>query len=189
MKIAITGGIGSGKTHVCALLEKYGIKVYDCDSAAKRLMRSSPELQQALTDTVGMNVFPNGILDKAMLSKFIVSSDENARKIDEVVHPAVACDFINSGCDWIESAILFESGFDKRIKPDYVVCVTAPMNIRLERIMRRDNLTHAKAMEWINRQMGQEEKLAKSDFEILNDGEADLESQIKEIFRQINNKS
>lgn len=170
MRIAITGGIGSGKSYVCRQLSKQGIRVYDCDKAAKRLMQSSPELQRALTELVGKEVFPGGELDKDVLRRFLMASDENAQKVDDVVHPVVAEDFLQSDYEWMESAILFDSGFDKRIHFDYIICVTAPLEVRIERIMKRDGISREKAMEWINRQMPQEEKARRSDYVIENDG-------------------
>lgn len=186
MFIAITGGIGSGKSYVCRLLKEKGIMVYDCDKAAKRLMRTDRQLQRQLSQTVGRDVFPEGQLDKALLSRFIVASEENALAIDEIVHPAVARDFMASGLEWLESAILFESGFYTRVPFDYVVCVTAPLEVRIERVMNRDNLTRKKALEWIARQMSQEEKASRADFVVSNDGEADLAEQIESILETIN---
>lgn len=185
MLIAITGGIGSGKSYVCRLLEERGIQVYDCDRAAKRLMRSSHELQQELSRTVGEEVFPEGQLDKALLSRYIVASEDNAQRIDAVVHPAVARDFMESQMEWLESAILFESGFYARVPFDYIVCVCAPLEVRIQRVMKRDNITREKALEWIDRQMSQEEKAEKSDFCIINDGEADLAEQIESMLETI----
>lgn len=185
MFIAITGGIGSGKSYVCRLLEERGIKVYDCDKAAKRLMRTDRRLQQRLSQTVGQEVFPDGQLDKALLSRFIIASESNALAIDDVVHPAVAEDFMSSGLEWLESAILFESGFYARVPFDYVVCVTAPLEVRIERVMKRDSLTREEALEWIARQMSQEEKASRADFVVNNDGEADLAEQIESILETI----
>lgn len=188
MVIAITGGIGSGKSYVCSLLEQRGISVYDCDFAAKRLMRESKSLQRRLTETVGEEVFPNGKLDKALLSRFIVASEANTQKVNAVVHPAVADDFMASGLEWFESAILFESGFVSRVHIDYIVCVVAPLEERVSRIMRRDSISRDKALEWINRQMSQEEKAVKADFCIINDRENDLDAQIDRLLEEINNK-
>ncbi len=186
MKIALTGGIGSGKSFVCRLLEKRGIGVYDCDEAAKRLMRTSLAMQRELSEVVGKDVFPNGILDKRALSEFIVASETNVRTVNDIVHPAVARDFLCSGYDWLESAILFDSGFDSRIQFDYVVCVTAPLEVRIERIMTRDGVTREQALGWIGRQMAQEEKLRRSDFEIKNSGQTDLDEQIDNLLQSVN---
>ena len=90
MKYAITGGIGSGKSYVCSKLKDYGIEVYDCDAAAKRLMRTDKALQKRLSDAVGTEVFPAGQLDKAVLAKFLLSSEANNRIVNSIVHPAVA---------------------------------------------------------------------------------------------------
>lgn len=111
MKIAITGGIGSGKSYVCRLLEQRGIAVYDCDAAAKRLMRTSTTLQQQLKTLVGDAVYSaDGVLQKPVLAEFLLASEANKLAINDIVHPAVATDFATSGQQWLESAILFESG-------------------------------------------------------------------------------
>jgi dephospho-CoA kinase len=110
MRIAITGGIGSGKSYVCKRLENYGLQVYDCDAAAKRLMRTSPELQKQLSELVGEDVYINKVLNKAALAKYLLESESHAKAIDNIVHPAVAADFLSSGLSWMECAILFESG-------------------------------------------------------------------------------
>lgn len=184
MKIAITGGIGSGKSHVCQLLAGYGIKVYDCDAAAKRLMASSPPLQARLQELVG-GVYINKVLQKSVLAQYLLASDANKQAVDNVVHPAVAADFMASGLEWLESAILFDSGFYRRVSFDYVVCVSAPIEVRVERIVRRDNTTRERALQWIGRQMPQEQVERLSDFVIRNDGRSNVNQQIENILKQI----
>ncbi len=181
MRTAITGGIGSGKSHVCHLLAKRGIQVYDCDAAAKRLMRDDETLRQQLTQLVGEGTYINKVLQKAVLAKFLLASKANKQAVNAVVHPAVARDFMQSDYQWLESAILFDSGFDRRVPFDRIVCVTAPTDIRVERIMRRDNISREKALEWINCQMSQDEMARRSDFVITNDGKEDLEKQIDKL--------
>lgn len=188
MRVAITGGIGSGKSHVCRLLAKRGIKVYDCDAAAERLIQDDVQLYRELSDLVGPDVYSGGVLQKAVLAKYLLMSEHNKQAINNVVHPAVARDFINSDYTWLESAILFESGFNNRVSFDFVVCVCAPLDVRIARVMRRDNTTFEKTMEWINRQMPQEAVAERSDFIIENDGRKDLEVQIDQLLIQINNK-
>lgn len=187
-KVAITGGIGTGKSYVCALLRKHGIQVYDCDAGAKRLMRSSMTIRRQLCQLVGEEVYQNGILQKQVLASFLLQSHEHALAIDEIVHPAVARDFESSGMDWIESAIFFDSGFWQRVSVDKVVCVTAPLEVRLHRIMERDHITREKAMAWVQRQWPQEDVVAHSDFEIVNDGQCDLEEQIDLLLKTIYKK-
>ncbi len=172
MKTGITGGIGSGKSYVCKLLAQRGIEVYDCDAAAKRLIRTSLHLRQQLKALIGS-------LDKAAISRFLLASEENQQAVNAIVHPAVFQDFEESGMLWMESAILFESGADKLV--DRVVVVTAPEEIRIERVMQRDGITREKALQWIARQWPQEQVKARADFEIINDGHADLNSQIERL--------
>ena len=178
MRVAITGGIGSGKSFVCKRLEAFGIKVYDCDAAAKRLMRTSSALQRDLCRLVGDDVYVDGVLQKQVLAKFLLASEDNKQAVNQIIHPAVARDFECSGYEWLESAILFDSGFDRRIHFDYIVCVSAPLEIRIQRVMNRDGISREKTMEWISRQLPQEEVLKRADFEIVNDGMEDIDEQI-----------
>ena len=192
MKVAITGGIGSGKSFVCSLLKKRGIAVYDCDAAAKRLMRTSPELQQQLIELIGLEAYgasktskasmpsePSMTLNKAEVARFLLASPENAQALDAIVHPAVARDFVASGQQWMECAILYESGFDRLV--DKVIVVTAPLEVRIQRVMQRDSISREKTLEWMGRQWSQEEVLRHADYEIVNDGNADLEQQIDDF--------
>ncbi len=183
VKVAVTGGIGSGKSYVCRLIERRGIHVYDCDSAAKRIMASSDEIKAALCRVVGDDVLSEGRIDKAVLASYLLKSEKNAQQINRIVHPAVAEYFISSGYSWMECAILFSSGFDKLV--DKVVCVTAPLEVRVDRIVRRDNISRDNALEWIGRQMPQEKVKTLSDYEIVNDGVLDVDIQIDKILASI----
>ena len=179
MKIGITGGIGSGKSFVCNMLREQGFKVYDCDTAAKRIMRQSAEVRQALTSLIGHDAYEGTVPNKARIAAFILSDGSNAGMVNAIVHPAVAKDFQESGIDFMECALLFQSGFDALV--DKKVCVTAPLDTRIERIMKRDSIPYEKAMEWIKCQMPQEEMAERSDVVIINDGIADLKPQTDRI--------
>lgn len=199
LRIAITGGIGSGKSYICRLLhESFGISVYDCDAAAKRLMRTSPLLRRQLTELIGPEAYlPNGakglqkpdepLLNKAAVARFLLSSAENAKAIDDIVHPAVADDFLQSTYQWLESAILFQSGFDRRVHFDAIVCVTAPEEVRIQRIMVRDGISRERAEQWLSGQWPQEEVIRRSDYEIINDCQRPLLSQIERIIEKLKN--
>ena len=176
IKIGITGGIGSGTSFVCRLLEQRGIEVYDCDAAAKRLIRTSTRLRQQLKELIGS-------LQKADISRFLLASEENQQAVNVIVHPAVFQDFEASGMQWMESAILYESGADRLV--DKVVVVTAPEEVRIQRVMNRDNITREKALQWIARQWHQELVRERADFEIVNDGKADLEKQIEKLLKTL----
>lgn len=179
--VALTGGIGSGKSYVCQLLKQHGIIVYDCDEAAKRLMREDGQLQQQLIQLVGSDVYEGAELQKSVLAQFLLASETNKQAVNDIVHPAVATDFLQSSLQWVESAILFDAHFDRRIKPDMVICVTAPLQIRVERIMLRDAISREKATAWIKSQISQEEMVRLSDVELVNDGKANLPQQIEKI--------
>ena len=181
--MAITGGIGSGKSYVCRLLEQQGITVYDCDAAAKRLMRTSATLRQQLCQLIGNDAYNSDGLNKAAVARFLLASDDNARAIDAIVHPAVAADFINSGARWMECAILFESGFNRLV--DRTIVVTAPEQLRIERIMQRDGITAEKARQWLGKQWPQDEVRRLADYEIVNDGQQPLLPQIETIIQSI----
>lgn len=189
MKIGIAGGIGSGKSYVCQRIRQQGFEVYDCDDAAKRLIRTSPEIRQQLTALIGPEVYTDDVegepvLNKAVVAKFLLTSESNAQAIDRIVHPAVFKDFIESGLQWMESALMFESGIYKLV--DKVVAVVAPKEIRIRRVMERDHISREKVLEWMNRQMDQKEIIHRADYVIINDGETDIDQQLENIIRQCN---
>lgn len=186
MRIAITGGIGSGKSYVADLLRARGIDVYDCDAAAKRLMRTSDNLKTRLQQLVGDNVYEDGQLQKRVLATYILTGEQEKQAVNDIVHPAVAADFMASGQSWLESAILFESRFDKRVPFDRTVCVSAPREVRIGRIMQRDHISREKAEAWIDAQMPQSETEHRCDYVILNDGQHDLDQQITAIINKTN---
>ena len=179
MKIGITGGIGSGKSYVCQRLKAHGIDVYDCDAAAKRLIRTSTTIRQQLTALIGPEVYIGDQLDKAVVAHFLLESEANAKAIDQIVHPAVFRDFEESGMEWMESAILYESGINQLV--DRVIVVTAPEEVRIQRVMQRDGISREKTLQWIQRQWPQEEVRQRADYEIINDGKADIDEQIARL--------
>lgn len=172
MKIGITGGIGSGKSYVCQLLRAHSIEVYDCDQAAKRIICTSDDVRQQLLQLIGS-------LEKSDIARFLLESESNAKQIDAIVHPAVFRDFEESGFQWMESAILYESGAYQLV--DRVVVVTAPEEVRIQRVMQRDGISREKALQWMQRQWPQAELLRRADYEIVNDGLTDLNSQIEKL--------
>lgn len=184
MKIAITGGIGSGKSYVCRRLARLGIDIYDCDAAAKRLLHTSDEIKAALSRLIGQGTYTaDGLLNKAVVARFLLASEANARAIDDIVHPAVARDFEQSGKVWMECAILYESNFDRLV--DKVIVVTAPEELRIKRVVTRDGITPAKVREWMGRQWPQEKVRWRADYEITNDEVHDVDEQINEIINKL----
>lgn len=183
--IGITGGIGSGKSYVSHLLQKRGVCVYDCDSAAARLMLHHRPLAEAINTLVGSTVICQEAIDKAALRQFLLSSPNHHAALNALVHPYVAKDLLSSGCQWFESAILFDSGFHRLVPLRAAVCVTAPLEVRIRRIMERNGTDRQQALQWIDRQWPQETVLTHCQYVICNDGSTDLNPQIDLILKQI----
>lgn len=182
LKIGITGGIGSGKTFICKLFEALGIPVYNADEEAKRLMNSDARIKEKLIEQFGEATYKEGRLDRAFLADMVFSDKEKLELLNSIVHPIV----IQEAKDWAErqttryslkeAALLFESGSYKDL--DYTILVTAPMDIRIQRVIERDGATEQQVRERINKQLSDEEKLQLADFVIINDGITPLLPQV-----------
>lgn len=193
IKIGITGGIGSGKSVVATLLRLYGIPVYIADEESKRLTNSSPVIRRALVDLVGEAVYDaDGKLDKPRLANFIFGQPDHLARVNAIIHPEVNRDFL----DWserqekafcaIESAILFESGFDRIV--DVKLMVLAPLEIRLERAIARDHALREALERRIKSQMADEEKALRSDYVIHNDDRQALIPQVENFIGWLKNR-
>ena len=176
MRYCLTGGIGAGKSYVCSLLREKGIEIYDTDNAAKKLIAQSPEIRQQLKELIGG-------LDKQTIAAFLLKSEENKLAINSIVHPAVIKDFLDSGYEWMECAIIYEAHLEQYV--DKVIAVTAPREVRIERIMSRDGISRKEAEQWIDAQYPQEKVAERADFVIDNDGIKDLQKQIEEIWQRL----
>ena len=188
--IAITGGIGSGKSYVSALLEKAGIPVYNADTESKRLTTENAEIRCGLVNLLGEEVYAEGVLNKPMLASYLFANAENAARVNAIIHPCVKKDFkqwmemhAESELVALESAILYESGFDDVV--DTVVVVYAPKELRLKRAMLRDAASREQIEARMNAQMDDEEKCRKADFVVYNDGTLPLEEQLTSVINQI----
>ena len=176
MRYCLTGGIGAGKSYVCSLLREKGIEIYDTDNAAKRLIAQSPEIRLQLKELIGG-------LDKQTIAAFLLKSEENKLAINSIVHPAVIKDFLDSGYEWMECAIIYEAHLEQYV--DKVIAVTAPREVRIDRIMSRDGITRKEAEQWIDAQYPQEKVAERADFVIINDGNKDLQKQIEELWQRL----
>ena len=189
MKIlGITGGIGSGKSFVCSVMrEEFHIPVYDCDAEAKRLMNADASICQELSQLVGEQVLDSeGHINRHELASYLFASDEHADQVNAIVHPVVRHDF-HQWCSAqqaqvvaMESAILYESGFDAEV--DSVVFVDAPIADRLARAARRDQCSETEVR---NRMARQSDSLARrcASWVIFNDKNTTRETIIKQLKR------
>ena len=190
-RIGLTGGIGSGKTCVSKVFQKLGIPIFNADKIAKEYMQSSDKLKEAIKEIFGNNVIKKGILQNKILAEIVFNDNEKLIQLNRLVHPFVLEIFDkwqkkqNAFFVLKEAAILFESGAYKKL--DAVICVSAPMRVKIERVMKRDNCTKKEVLKRMNNQMVENEKEKLSDFVILNDGKERLLPQILDIFDRINN--
>ena len=183
IRIAITGGIGSGKSYVSDLLEKRGIPIYNADNESKRLTVSDMNIREGLIELLGEEVYKEGMLNKPLLASYLFASSENAAKVNGIIHPRVKADFLqwvdehrHVGVVGLESAILYESGFDDVV--DAVVMVYAPESLRLQRAMKRDQASETQVRARMAAQMDDEEKRRRADYVVMNDGSISLEEQL-----------
>ena len=166
--IGLTGGIGSGKTYRARRLEAMGAPVYYSDAAAKRLINEDAQLQQQISALLGTDVFKDGIYQTQLVASRVFADQSLLQQLNQIVHPAV----IEDAMRWIEnhqhekllvieSALLFESGLDSLC--DQVVCITAPEDLCIERVMARDGVSKAQVRERMSKQMPDEERQQRSD--------------------------
>lgn len=190
ISIAITGGIGSGKTFVSNLLKERGIPIYNSDDEAKRLMVSDEGIRRDLMALLGEDVYQGDVLNKPLLVSYLFADAGNAARINAIVHPRVRADFsrwLSEHQDvevaGLECAILYEAGFENTV--DKVVMVYAPESLRIERAMKRDNATESQIRARIAAQMDDEEKSRRSDYVIYTDGRFSVEEQLSDLIKHL----
>ena len=193
ISIAITGGIGSGKSYISNILQEYGIPIYNTDDEAKRLMVSDEGIRHDLVTLLGEEVYANGQLNKPVLASYLFSSPENASRVNAIIHPRVKEDFkrwlgeqAETEIAAFESAILYEAGFEDTV--DAVLMVFAPRELKLERAMNRDKATREQIEARMSAQMEDEEKCRRADFVVYNDGTLPLDEQLTSFINQLKKK-
>lgn len=182
IKIGITGGIGSGKSVVASLLDLSGIPVYIADTESKRLTETSPVIREQLTALLGNDLYTEKGLNKKRLASSIFNSPDTLRQVNAIIHPEVNRDFSawadqqRSPFCAIESAILFESGFDRFV--DLSLMVYAPLELRIRRALCRDAVSRSEVIARIESQLPDEIKKERSDYTVYNDDRQALIPQI-----------
>ena len=189
-KVGITGGIGSGKTMVCKIFEVLGVPVYYADFHAKRLMETDPGIRQELVRFFGPSVVSNGKINREKLAQIIFNDRDALNSVNNIVHPAVRKDFIAwesrmTEHDYIieEAAILFESGAYKLL--NFNIAVSAPEELRISRVMARDNVSREAVLRRISNQMTEQERIKLADDIILNDESELLIPQILSLHKKL----
>ncbi len=195
IKVGITGGIGSGKTTVCKIFELLGIPVYYADDRAKWLMVNNSDIIHQLKDAFGKEVyFGNGNLNRKYLADIVFNDRTKLDVLNKIVHPVVGID----GIEWHnsqtnvpftlkEAALFFENGTYKTM--DKMITVTAPENLRIQRVMARDQISAADVKKRIDKQLPDSEKVKHSDFVILNNENHSLILQVLKIYKGLSQYS
>lgn len=188
--VGITGGIGSGKSSVCTVFKLLGVPVFEADARAKVLINTNREIKDGLIDLFGDTIYtPNGTINRNKLAGIIFKDEVQLKKVNELIHPIVRAEFQN----WVrkqdvpyvlhEAAILFESGFYKMM--DYTILVSAPEELRIERVTKRDGSTATQVKERINKQWSDNQKRELATIEIKNDNTYLILPQIVEIDKRL----
>lgn len=180
--IGLTGGIGSGKTTVAKQFESLGVPVYIADVEAKKIMDFPETIHQIKTE-FGNSIFDGGTLNREKLAKIVFENPEKLQKLNNVIHPLVKKHFLewvkkNKDSSFVikETAILFESGSYKDC--DKIITVTAPLETRIERVLKRDASDYESIMKRVQNQWTDEMRIAKSDYIIEN---IDLKTTINQV--------
>lgn len=191
-KLGITGGIGSGKSTACRFFEALGVPVYYADNRAKALMLEEP-LRSGIENLLGKQAYQgNGQLDRAYIAQRIFTEPQAKEALEALVHPAVAADYAR----WAEqesqapyclkeAALLFETGSAKEL--DAIVVVSAPEELRLQRVMQRDGISEEAVRQRMQKQLPQSYKEAQADFILYNTSLQALEIQVQSLHLQLLN--
>lgn len=188
-KVGITGGIGSGKSTVCAMLEEMGVAVYNSDARAKVLMTTSATLREAIVARFGAECYTSEGLNRGYLAERVFGDAAELAALNSLVHPAVMNDFET----WaesqqgsyvvLESAILFEAGLEQRV--DVAVAVLSPEELRIERAMARDGATREQVVARIGRQLSDDERADRAKYAIVNIDLDELREDVEQLHRRL----
>jgi dephospho-CoA kinase len=185
IKIGITGGIGSGKSTVAELFRISGVPVYIADTEAKYLTNTSPIIRQALMELAGHDIYTEEGIDRKKMAALVFKDKEMLQKVNKIIHPEVNRDFKEwvqkqtSTICAIESAILFESGFDSLV--DKTILVFAPEALRIKRVRSRDHISEETIRQRIKNQMSDELKMKRCNFILYNDDKKALIPQVSDL--------
>lgn len=183
--VGITGGIGSGKSTICKIFSLLGVPVFEADVVAKNIMNRNQKIITELTKWFGADIYTDGVLNRKMLASAIFENENWIKKVNDLVHPMVREEYLqwkNTRSELYsiyEAAILFESGFYQLM--DVNILVTAPEDLKIKRVMARDNITAKQVAARMNKQWPDSEKRKFASAEIVNDNSTLIIPQIIEI--------
>ena len=173
LKIGITGGIGAGKSTVAGIFKVLGIPVFDADATAKNILNTDSVLREQIADSFGSETYKNGLLDKKYLATLVFNNPDQLAKLNALVHPATiaaadkwASSFADRPYIIKEAALLFEAGTNVGL--DYIIGVTAPVELRIARVMARDQVSREEVLSRMQHQLDDTEKMKRCNFVIDN---------------------
>ena len=188
-KIGITGGIASGKSIISRIIEEIGYPVFYSDLVSRQLVNSSISLKKSITSLLGSKAYIGEKIDHVFVAKIVFSNPELLEQLNRIIHPEVRKAF----SDWClnqhskvvfnEAAILFETGAYRNF--DATILVTAPAEIRIERVMLRDQSTHEDILKRMKRQLSDEEKIPLASFVLINDDKTPVIRQVEQMISSI----
>jgi dephospho-CoA kinase len=178
LKIGITGGIGAGKSTVAGIFKVLGVPVFDADVTAKNILNTDPILREQIAAAFGSETYKNGLLDKKYLATLVFNNPDQLAKLNALVHPATiaaadkwASRFADRPYIIKEAALLFEAG--TYVGLDYIIGVTAPVELRIARVMARDQVSREEVLSRMQHQLDDTEKMQRCDF-VIDNNEASL---------------
>ena len=190
--IGLTGGIGSGKTMVAEYIKSLGIPVYIADDEARELMNTDKVIQ-AVSAEFGKKVLDSRAINRDQLALIVFNDSEKLKKLNNIIHPEVKKHFDawienHKDCPFVvkEAAILFESGSNRDC--DAIITVTAPLETRIQRVMKRDKTDKESVLKRIQNQWTDEQRIAKSDYVIHNLSVDATKKQVDEILNLLKNQ-
>lgn len=190
LKVGLTGGIGSGKTLISEIFARLGIPVFNADLESKKIVNSDPEVIDALKTEFGNDLYTSLGVNKKMLAEIIFSDEIALKKVNQIIHPKVRNYFnvwmiSNENAPYVieEAAILFES--KANLEMDFTINVHADELIRIDRVVKRDNINTELVKERMKNQLSDKERISLSDFTIYNEGEQMVLPQVLEIHNKI----
>ncbi len=193
ISIGITGGIGSGKSHVCRLIrQEYGFPVFYTDDEAKQIIRTDAKVRHELCTLVGQHLYDaDGSLVKSVLAAYLCQGQAHAARVNAIVHPRVAAAFRQwqaqqtAALVIMECALLFESGFDALVT--HSLCVTCDNEVRISRVMQRDNVSREAVCHWIALQMPDDERRRRATFTLdtTSGCQEEIIEQLAHVIKQL----
>ncbi len=178
LKIGITGGIGAGKSTVAGIFKILGVPVFDADVTAKNILNTDSLLREQIAAAFGSETYKNGLLDKKYLATLVFNNPDQLAKLNALVHPATiaaadkwASSFADRPYIIKEAALLFEAG--TYVGLDYIIGITAPVELRIARVMARDQVSREEVLSRMQHQLDDTEKMQRCDF-VIDNNEASL---------------